>query len=454
MFYDYTFLFLFLPLVLIAYYALPGRFRNGWLFLSSLVFYGLYHFRFFPVLILSAFVNYFLGLTLAGSSKKPVRQFWLAVSLLLNLGTLVVFKYSLMLSETIREIPAFNDFPLVKYALPLGISFYTFKNISYLVDIYRGHIGPARSLIDYSMYLSFFPQIPSGPIMRFKEIAGQLRARVTTSDRISQGIQLFFMGASKKILLADTAAYFCNPLFALPTPGFWQSWASVLLYSAQIYFDFSGYTDMAIGLALLFGIESPQNFNSPYKSHSFAQFWRRWHMTLSFWLRDYLYISMGGNRNGKFRTYLNLVVTMLLGGLWHGASWNFLVWGGYHGLLLAIERYLGVKAPQSSLAKIFRIIFNFLMVSIGWVFFRCADFSQSWNWLKSMFLLQGLGPFFSVKAGAAILILLSVIFGFKNSWEMRGNYRLYWILFIVGCFILSLVIAYTKGAEPVIYARF
>jgi alginate O-acetyltransferase complex protein AlgI len=338
MFCDYTSLFLFLPAALLIHFALPGRYRNAWLFLASLIFYGLYNLRFLPLLILSAFATYFLGLAIAGSKKNAVRKFWLVASLLLSLGVLAAFKYTGMFSETVRKIPAFSDFPLIKYALPLGISFYTFKNISYLVDIYRRQVEPARSLIDYSMYLTFFPQLPSGPIMRFKEIAGQLHQRPATGERIGRGIQLFFMGASKKILLADSAAFFCNPLFALPVPGFWQSWASVLLYSAQIYFDFSGYTDMAIGLAFLFGIESPQNFNSPYKSHSFAQFWRRWHMTLSFWLRDYLYISLGGNREGKFRTYLNLFLTMLLGGLWHGASWNFLVWGGYHGLILGIER--------------------------------------------------------------------------------------------------------------------
>ncbi len=454
LFYDYPFIFIFLPVALLVYYLLPRGLRNGWLFLSSCIFYSTFSLNFLLVLISAAVLTQGLGLILHRSRGQVPRKIWLSLALSLNLGALVWFKYYEMFAGNLRHWSVFSGLPFFKFALPLGISYYTFKNISYLIDLYRGQTRPAQSLIDYAAYLTLFPQLIAGPIMRFQEIAGQMRKRPETLGRFADGFKLFLIGMSKKILLADSAAYFANPLFELAVPGFWRAWASVFLYSAQIYFDFSGYSDMAIGLGMMFGFEFPQNFNSPYQAASFSEFWRRWHMTLSRWLRDYLYIPLGGNRKGKARTYLNLMLTMLLGGLWHGASWNFMVWGGWHGALLAIERYLGIQPPEKGIGRKLRIVFNFILISIGWVFFRCKSFTQSLLWLKSMFLLEGLGPFFSLKVGAVLAVLLPIIFGFRNSWELRSNYRYYWIIFIIGCFLLSLAVAYTKGAAPFVYARF
>jgi len=453
-FFDYSFLFIFLPATLLIYCVVPRSLRNPWLFLASCLFYAVSSFKYLPLLVGAGIANYFLGYFQSRSQTISRRRFYLTLGIVLNLSLLGFFKYSGMFSETLRLIPALSSFPLIKQALPLGISFYTFKNISYIVDIYRGDIEASHSFWDYLAYLTMFPQLQAGPIMRFKEISGQIRQNSPGVKKFTEGLELFLVGICKKVLLADTAAFFADPLFSLGNPGFYQAWASVFLYSAQIYFDFSGYSDMAIGLAMMFGFESPQNFNSPYKAITFSDFWRRWHMTLSRWLRDYLYIPLGGNRKGNGRTYINLIITMLLGGLWHGASWNFIVWGGYHGALLMAERYLGIALPQTRLGKAVRITFNFIMVSIGWVFFKCSIFSQSLTWLKSMFFVNGAGSLFSLKAGAALVVLLTVIFGFKNSWQLRGYYRLLWIICIISFFLLSLLVAYTKGAEPFLYARF
>lgn len=455
-FYDYSFLFAFLPAVLAVYYLVPARFRSVWFLFASLAFYFSADKAYLPVLVMAALTNYCLGYFLSNAQSGRGRKALLATGVVFNLSLLCSFKYLGFFAETLRLLPQFKNFYLPAAALPIGISFYTFTSISYLTDLYRGQVKRAQSLVTFASFLAMFPHIVSGPIVRFREIRGQFEQRPFQFNHVTEGMSLFMMGFAKKILIADSAGYFCDPIFSQHTPGFVQAWISALLFSGQIYFDFSGYTDMAIGLALLLGFEYPQNFNSPYKSASFTDFWRTWHMTLSRWLRDYLYISLGGNKKGKSRTYLNLMLTMLLGGLWHGASWNFVAWGGYHGLLLSIERLFGLRvAPQGKAAKTLRTVFTFVMVTIGWgVFFRCKNFPQSLRWLKSMFFFDGVGPMVSWQAPAALAVMLAIIFGFKNSWEQRKNYKLYWVLFVIACFVASLVIAYTKGGTPFLYARF
>jgi len=455
-FYDYSFLFAFLPVVLAVYYLVPARLRNGWFLFASLTFYFFADPAFLPVLVMAAIVNYSLGLGVSGLKPGGGRKALLAIGIIFNLSLLCSFKYLGFFAGTLRVLSHFKNMSVPSAVLPIGISFYTFTSMSYLIDLYRGQVQAAGSMVTFSSFLTMFPHIVSGPIVRFREIRGQFEQRTFQFNHLTEGMALFFMGFAKKILIADSAGYFCDPLFSQHTPGFFQAWTSALLFSGQIYFDFSGYTDMAIGLALLLGFEYPQNFNSPYKSATFTDFWRSWHMTLSRWLRDYLYISLGGNKKGKIRTYLNIMLTMLLGGLWHGASWNFVAWGGYHGALLAIERLFGIRvAPKGKAAKALRTVFTFIMVTIGWgVFFRCKNFGQSLRWLKSMFFFDGLGPMVSWKALAALAAMLAIIFGFKNSWELRKNYKLYWVVFVIICFVVSLMVAYTKGGMPFLYARF
>jgi alginate O-acetyltransferase complex protein AlgI len=455
-FYDYSFLFAFLPLVLAIYYLIPSKLRNIWFLIASLVFYFFADFAFLPVLILAALVNYFLGFFLSRAKSSPARKLILVFGVIFDLGLLCSFKYLGFFAQTIRLIPEFSHVIVPRAALPIGISFYTFTSLSYLIDLYRGQVQPARSLWDFSSFLTMFPHIVSGPIVRFREIRDQIEHRSYHFTQITQGIALFFMGFCKKILLADTAAYFCDPLYSLAAPGFIQAWMSVLLFCAQMYFDFSGYTDMAIGLALLLGLEYPQNFDSPHKAATVTEFWRRWHMTLMRWLRDYLYIPLGGNRKGGLRTYFNLMATFVLGGLWHGASWNFVVWGAYHGVLLCIERMFGIRvAPKGLLARLIRTGVTFILVALGLgVFFRCKTLGQSGQWIKSIFFMQGMGPGVTKRAVGALAALLAIIFIPKNSWQKRSDYRLWWVIFLTACFGLSVIVAFSKGGMPFLYARF
>ncbi len=340
LFFEYSFLFVFLPCVLGVYSLLPAGRRNAWIFLASCAFYAASSWIFLPLLLGSVLVDYVAGGRIARAQSLRARRAWLTLSVAANLGVLAFFKYSGMLTSSFRALLGPDSIPLVDAALPVGISFYTFQSMSYTIDLYRGRVETARSLADFGAYVTLFPQLIAGPIVRFSHLQEQLRERIHSWERFAAGIQTFVVGLAKKLLVADTLASLSAPIFAAGHPGALDAWTAMLLFAGQIYFDFSGYSDMAIGLGRMMGFELPQNFDAPYRATSFADFWRRWHITLSTWLRDYLYIPLGGSRRGMLRTYVNLTVTMLLGGLWHGASWNFVLWGGAHGTLLAAERLL------------------------------------------------------------------------------------------------------------------
>ncbi len=453
LFYEYSFLFVFLPIVLFGYYAIPGRLRNAWLLVSSCAFYSASSFPFLPILLLSSMLDYGLGAGLCSAKTQRARRGYVSASVVLNLCVLGFFKYAGFLTSSLQSIPGLEATPILSIVLPVGISFYTFQSMSYTIDLYRGKATRARSAIDFACYVTLFPQLIAGPIVRFEEVQAQLRVRTHSARRFAEGLEFFVRGLAKKILLADTAALLCDPLFELDAPGFAAGWVSVLLYSTQIYFDFSGYSDMAVGLGKLFGFEFPQNFNSPYKASSFSDFWRRWHMTLSRWLRDNLYFPLGGNRRSSARTYVNLGATMLLGGLWHGAAWNYVVWGAYHGALLALERAVGRARDSSESSSISRRGFVFVAVSVGWVFFRCDDIAHSSRWLRSMFLMDGIGRV-DVLPSVGLAALLFIVFRCKNTWEDRGNFGAWRTALLVVIFVASIVAAYGSESSPFLYFRF
>jgi alginate O-acetyltransferase complex protein AlgI len=454
LFFDYSFIFVFLPITLLVYFLLPGRARNGWLFLTSCVFYSASSLCFLPILLFSTIADYWLGRRIHGCESSARRRAWLAASVALNLGLLGFFKYSGLVTRTLRDALGWTFVPLIETPLPVGISFYTFQSMSYTIDLYRRQVAPARSFVDFGAFITMFPQLVAGPIVRYEEIEGPQRERSHSIDRFADGVRFFILGLAKKILLADTAAVLAAPLFALASPGFAGAWASVILYSLQIYFDFSGYSDMAVGLGKMIGFEFPRNFDSPYKAASFAEFWKRWHITLSTWLRDNLYVPLGGNRKGPFRTYVNLFVTMLLGGIWHGAAWNYVVWGAYHGGLLAMERFAGQRNPLLRLPRPLRIACTFLAVSVGWVFFRCEDLEHSARWLRSLFLLDGTGAAVPWRALGVAAALISIAWSFKSSWETAPRYGLARNACLVAVFFLSIVVAYGKGSSPFLYFQF
>jgi alginate O-acetyltransferase complex protein AlgI len=391
LFNSFVFLFAFLPLTYAVFWTLrSARSRYVWLTLSGYTFYGYWDPRFCLLMAFSTLVSFLAGLGFLHWTSPRARKLCLIVPITVDLSLLAFFKYANFGVETARQLAhAFGSdvrLPHLDIILPVGISFYTFHTITYIVDSYRGVIRPTRNPFEFSAYVSLFSQLVAGPIVRFRQIEADLESLGRQDRRrwLDLGVSFFVIGMVEKVLVADTLAAFVNPALAeygeLSTTG---AWLAMLGYSFQLYFDFSGYSTMAVGLGYLFGLRLPQNFNSPYKALDPSDFWRRWHISLSTVLRDYLYIPLGGNRNGERETYRNLMITMLLGGLWHGAGWTFVIWGAYHGLLLSLYRRFGGLWDRLPVAA--RRGGTFVLVVIGWVFFRATDFTMATRLLSAMF---------------------------------------------------------------------
>jgi len=384
--------FLFLAVVLVLFYASPRPLRKHILLAASYFFYASWNYKFVPLLLSLTVIDYSAGVWLEKAHTSARKKAVLILSLSANLGFLGFFKYFNFLAGNLAlALDKPPDAFFRDIVLPLGISFHTFQSISYVVDVYRGEQQAIRNPIDYALYICFFPQLVAGPIVRARDFFRDLFhwQRPTQAD-VSRGILLMAIGLAKKMAFADQFAKIANTYFGniQGNPGMLAAWSGVVAFGLQIYFDFSGYTDMAIGMAKLLGFHFPVNFRRPYLASSITDFWRRWHISLSSWLRDYLYIPLGGSRHGKWKTYRNLILTMLLGGLWHGASWNFMIWGLYHGALLAVERgFRGNRAihEQWDWLYPFKAVLTFALVMIGWVFFRAADLRQSGQVLGQMF---------------------------------------------------------------------
>ena len=409
------FLYAFLPVVLAGFYAvrrLAGHSASlGFLTLASFVFYAWWDVRFLPLILLSIIINYCLARAI-----NPDRKWVLPFGICFNLGLIGVFKYTDFFIGNLNA--AFGTaLPLLNIPLPLAISFFTFQQIAFLVDVSNRKTTPGDVRI-YTLFVAFFPQLIAGPIVHHKTLAPQLvdpERQKPICRNIAIGISIFSIGLAKKVLLADNFAPFATGIFDVAASGellgFWSAWSGALAYSFQIFFDFSGYSDMAIGLGFMFGFQLPINFNAPYRSTSVTDFWRRWHITLSHFLRDYLYIPLGGNQSGRRRTMINLAIVMLLGGLWHGAAWTFVVWGGLHGLGLVWCRWLSARFPGGLFARmpVISIGLTFLFVTITWVFFRASDFGAAQTILAGMAGLGGFGvfpgdePFIAIALGCFIV---------------------------------------------------
>jgi alginate O-acetyltransferase complex protein AlgI len=389
-----TFLFFFLPAVLLAYYVMPRRARNALLVVASLLFYAWGAGWIVLVLLVSIGLNGVFGLGVERAMEAGQRrraQAILAVAVVMNVGLLAWFKYANFTVDTVNGVLGAAGGDALTWTdilLPIGISFYTFHSLSYLIDIYRGTARHLSSPIDFALYITFFPQLVAGPIVRFHEIRDQLVRRVESVPTFAGGVYRFCHGLGKKVLIADTLAPVADAAFALP-PGELTSGAAVLgviAYTVQLYFDFSGYSDMALGLAMMFGIHLPENFARPYSSRSVTEFWRRWHMSLSRWFRDYLYIPLGGNRGTPLATYRNLVIVFLITGLWHGAAWTFVLWGAYHGVLLLIERALGVGRgdPEVDRPDPLGQARTVALVVFGWILFRSPDIGHAIGYMGAL----------------------------------------------------------------------
>ena len=383
------FLCVYLPLVLLGYYICPKKGRNLFLLIVSLVFYAWGEPKYVFLMIFSILVNYIFGRLMDKNRGRQKRmKLLLVLSVVIDLGLLSVFKYTDFIITNVNAIFG-SSFDLLNIALPIGISFYTFQAMSYTIDVYRNDVRVQKNLIDFGMYITMFPQLIAGPIVRYADVQDQLAERSVTTADFSEGVMRFVVGLGKKVLLANQMGAVWSDIYALGGDvSALMAWTGAIAYTFQIYFDFSGYSDMAIGLGRMFGFKFPENFRYPYQSVSITDFWRRWHITLSTWFKEYLYIPLGGNRRGLARQALNLLIVWSLTGFWHGAGWNFVLWGLYYFVILFIEKLFLLKALDK-LPKFFRHVYALLLIIIGWVIFASDDVSVLLPYLGSMFGANG-----------------------------------------------------------------
>ena len=472
-----VFLLYFLPLFLLFYFVCPKKFRNYVILVFSIVFYAYGGPEFILILLGSTTATYFLVKAMCKSKSEKKKKWLCAASITLNLGLLVWFKYANFLVDNINAIISLfhgNGIQLAKIVLPIGISFFTFQSITYVLDTYRGQVKPMDKLTDYIVYIMMFPQLIAGPIVKYGDVEQQLRHRDTPPEECLHGFYRFVIGLAKKVLIADVIAVQADAYFGadLSTMDMGTAWIGILAYTLQLYFDFSGYSDMAIGLGRIMGFKFPENFNNPYVSRSITEFWRRWHMTLGTFIKGYLYIPLGGNRRGKSRMFFNLWVCFLLSGLWHGASWNFVLWGAFHGFFIVLEKMINGKRKTengkfSVLRSPFSVLTTFILVMIGWVLFRADNISHAFDYYRAMFSFNFQG--FSWDAGSqfyttliiALVFSFLTIFPFGRKIEQVVFYRNYGtgghiVAWLISIFLLIFSIAALNatGFSPFIYFRF
>ena len=379
------FLFLYLPLVLLGYYILPWKCRNLFLLIVNLIFYGWGEPVLILIMLISIAVNFVCGILIENHRhNERLKKVFLIISLVVSLGLLGAFKYLGFLTDILRQLPVFAFLPKIKLALPIGISFYTFQTLSYTVDVYRREVPAQRSFVAFGTYVSFFPQLIAGPIVRYSDVAGQLVGREESVSKFASGIRRFSVGLAKKVLIANHMGLLWDTLRTTPDMGVAGAWVGIIAFSLQLYFDFAGYSDMAIGLGRMFGFEFIENFNYPYISKSITEFWRRWHISLGSWFRDYVYIPMGGNRCKIPRHIFNLFIVWGLTGLWHGANFNFVLWGLYYFVLLVLEKYVYGKALEK-LPSFIKHIYALFFIILGWTLFYFEDFGALTLHLGMMF---------------------------------------------------------------------
>lgn len=388
-----TFLFLFLPLFLVAYYLTPERLRSWTILIGSYIFYCWWRADYLLLFIAVTAWAYGCGLLIDRWEGQARAKTTLIVGVIGCLIVLGIFKYLNFFMDSFAALLGMTPDQLGYHwqlILPIGVSFYVFHAIGYIVDVYRKDTPATRSFVDFAAFMALFPHMIAGPVLRFRDLTDQFVSREHSLPIFTSGLYIFTIGLAKKVLIADTVAPIADQAFALTNPTMVESWLGAIAYMLQLYFDFSGYSDMAIGLALMMGFRFKANFNMPYLSKSITEFWQRWHISLSTWLRDYLYIPLGGNRKGPLRTYLNLFLVMLLGGLWHGANWTYVLWGAWHGAWLAVERYTGwAKASASSVVA---LPLTLILVLVGWVMFRAANIHEAFTMYGGMIGLNGVSP--------------------------------------------------------------
>lgn len=469
-----VFLCIFFPSVIVLYYLCPGKLRNLFLLLASLLFYAWGEPKYIAIMLFSTIFDYCNGRLLehftAKGKKHTCGRLVLAVSVIGNLGILCFFKYTDFILATINSLTG-GELPLLDLALPIGISFYTFQTMSYTIDVYRGSVAAQHNLISFGMYVCMFPQLIAGPIVRYSDVQQEVDVRRTSFSLCASGMQRFLLGLGKKVLLANQIGALWDEIYGLGASDLSMSlaWLGAFAYTFQIYFDFSGYSDMAIGLGEMFGFHFPENFYYPYESKSITEFWRRWHMTLSTWFREYLYIPLGGNRKGSARQILNLLIVWFLTGLWHGAGWNFILWGLYFFTLLMLEKLFLLKL-LNRLPSVLQHFYALFWIVLGWVLFACEDLSRLKNYLK---MLAGIGvpaanrlALYEWTTHAVFLVILALastrllknIFGriLEKIAVSVGEAAAFWLksLWCLLILLLSIAMLVSGSYNPFLYFRF
>ena len=462
-----VFVFYFLPLFLLVYYNLPIGWRNVWITLGSYVFYGWWEPWFAGLMLFTTVMDFIWGrvITRPGATRVQ-RKLAVLACVVTNLTLLGFFKYYMFAAETMNQLLAAvgaKQFRVLQVVLPIGISFYTFHSLTYILDLYRGHATPAKSFSGFSAFVALFPDLVAGPIIRYKTLAEQLREREHTVARFASGVAIFIVGFAKKILLANPCGQVADAVFNAANPCALDAWIGALAYAFQIYFDFCGYSDMAVGLGRMLGFEFPRNFDAPYRSESITDLWRRWHISLSSVLRDYLYFALGGNRKGEGRTYFNLAVVMVLGGIWHGAKWNFVFWGAFHGVLLAFERWRGKRSIYEGLPRPGQIGLTFLMMLLSWVLFRADSLTDALEYYRAMLGLVPTGNVAPLLA-ATIYTPYHLLILALCSWLVFQPLQAHdWALvpvtwrrsaLVTTLFAFSLMAMYSQAFNPFLYFQF
>ncbi|MEO6594150.1 MAG: MBOAT family O-acyltransferase [Planctomycetota bacterium] len=424
---SFIFLFWFLPAFLPIYCVTPARWRNLCLTCASFVFYGWWRPHYVLLMVGSVLVDYTAARCIGEPGSGGRRKTWLWISMVANLSLLGWFKYANFFASTWNALTPW-PWALEHVVLPVGISFFTFQSMSYTIDVYRGDVKPVRSLLDLLCFVSMFPQLVAGPIVRYSDVQEDLVHRTVDLKKVTDGLFLFALGLIKKVLIADSVLPIADATWDLDAPGLVASWVGGIAFSIHCYFDFSGYSDMAIGLGLMLGFHFPSNFLSPFRSHNVTELWRRWHVSLSTWLRDYLYIPLGGNRKGPMRAQVNLMLVMLIGGLWHGAGWNFVLWGAWHGVWLVIERRSGKQSPFAWLPLAVQVVITFLIFTVGVVIFRCERAGELQQMMWGLSGLYGIGSMAVVGQPApfaygALFVGLFVSFAMPRSEQLVQRFH-------------------------------
>ena len=451
-----VFLFRFLPIALVIYFLTPRFLKNGVLFVISLIFYAWGEPRYIVVMLISVIADYIISNIMEEQEDEKVRKGLLLLSMTISLGLLMTFKYLDFFIANLNRIPSL-ELPYLNLTLPLGISFYTFQTMSYTIDVYRRKVRAEKSFIDFAAYVSLFPQLIAGPIVKYEQISKELKEREINFDQINTGIRYFILGMASKVLLANNLGLLWDDvqilgLEIISTP---LAWLGILAYSLQIYFDFSGYSLMAIGLGKILGFEFPKNFDFPYMSRSITEFWRRWHMTLGNWFREYVYIPLGGNREGLVKQIRNILIVWFLTGFWHGASWNFIIWGLYFSFFLIVEKLFLLEILDKKF--FFSHIYSKIIILFSWMIFALDDMGLVREYFLKLISFEGGSDWIYALSNYGTSFILAFIFAtpwIKNIYEKYGQKKFLTEIFLLGLFILSVAYLTNSSFNPFLYFRF